>query len=65
MKHKRAVVCARITILDANSMERKRRHSIAEWLRTNANDLEKIGACYAPRYTARYWVQDKKKGKRQ
>lgn len=43
-----------VTIKDAGRMTKKGRKAIADWLRKHADDLEKLGDNYAPRFRGRY-----------
>ncbi len=47
-----------LTIKDAPAMTKRGRKQIADWLRKQADWLEKDGAVYADRFRARYLYRD-------
>lgn len=52
MKESSAAV---VTIFDASAFSKKGRKSVANWLRSQAKQLEQLGDQYAERFTARYY----------
>lgn len=49
-------IVAKLTLKQPGSMKRERRHSIAEWLRAQADKLETLGEQYTSgTFTARYF----------
>lgn len=56
MAHEKAV--AVITIKDAGEMTADGRKVIADWIRRQADDLERDGPEYAGRFRARYMTVD-------